>query len=54
MHKSLFDLKVTWKIFARLNCFQKVHTRHSQTTLQLVFIVIQAGESSFNLSIALR
>jgi len=52
MHKSSVDLKVTWKILTRLNyCFQSAH---SQTIAQLVLVVIQAGESSFNLSSALR
>jgi len=47
MPKTLVDFKVTWKILTRFNyCFQSAH---SQTITQLVFIVIQAGESSFNL-----
>jgi len=47
----LVDFKVTWKILTglRLNyCFQSAH---SQT--QLGFVVIQPGESSFNLISAL-
>jgi len=49
---SLVDFNDTWKIFTRLNyCFQSAH---SQTIPQLVFIVIQEAESSFNLSSALR
>ena len=51
MPKSLVNFKVTQKILIRLNyCFQ---IPHSQTIPQLVFVVIQAGESSFNLSSAL-
>ena len=51
MLKSLVDFKVTWKILTRLNyCSQSAH---SQTIAKLVFVV-QAGESSFNLSSALR
>jgi len=47
-----FDFKVTWKILTRLNyCFQSAH---SQTILELVFVVIQVGQSYFNLSSALR
>jgi len=49
MRKSF---KVTWKILTRLNyCFQSAH---SQKIAQLVFVVIQVEESSFNLSSALR
>jgi len=52
MHKTLVDLKVTWKILAGLNyCFQSAR---SQTIAQLVFVIIQAGESSFNPSSSLR
>jgi len=52
MHKSLVDFTVTLKILTRLNyCFESAH---SQTISQLVFIVIQAGKSTFNLSSALR
>jgi len=54
MPKSLVDFKVTWKILTRFNyCFQSAH---SQTIPQLVLIniVVQAEESSFNLSSALR
>jgi len=52
MHKCLVDFKVTKKILTRLDCYFKSAQR--QTIPQLVFIVIQAGESSFNLSSALR
>jgi len=54
MLKSLVEFKVTSKILTRLRltyCFQSAH---SQSIAQLVFVVIQAGESSFNLSSALR
>jgi len=52
MGNSLVDFKVTWKIFTRLHyCLQSAL---NQTISQLVFIVIQARESSFNLSSALR
>jgi len=52
MPKSLVDLKVTWKILTRPNyCLQSAL---SQTIPQLAFIVSQSGESSFNLSSALR
>jgi len=48
MPKPLVDFKVTWKINY---CFQSANRR---TIPQLVFIVIQAEESFFNLSSALR
>jgi len=45
-------LQSHWKILTRLNyCF---HSGISQTIPQLVFLIIQARESSFNLSSALR
>jgi len=48
MYNSLVEFKVTLKVVTRLNyCFQ---CAHSQTIPQLVFIVIRAGESSFNIS----
>ena len=54
MCKSLVGFKVTWEILTTLNyCFQ-IQTAHNQTISQLVFIVIPAGESFFNLSSALR
>jgi len=52
MCKPLVGFKDTLEILTTLNyCFQSAH---NQTISQNVFIVIQAGESFFNLSSALR
>jgi len=51
---SLFDFKITWKILTRLRINYWFQSAHSQTIAQLVFVVIQAGESYFNLSSASR
>jgi len=48
MHKYLVNFKVTLKIVTRLNyCFLSAHC---QTIPQIIFNVIRAGESFFNLS----
>jgi len=54
MYKTFGDFNVTWKILTRLRLIYCFQSAHSQTIAQLFLVVIQAGESSFNLSSALR